>query len=166
MTSPVCELLDGYLGRWLSEPELQAFVAHLASCPLCRQAVDEQRRFDQLLSQASTLGGLVPAGLVERIEGRLVQGQRRRLLVRTAALAAVLLLAVGISIWIVKRVAVRPELVRNPPAPAPMAKTATPVFTRVALSRGSGLTAVPIESHNPGVTIVWLFPDRSEARVR
>jgi predicted anti-sigma-YlaC factor YlaD len=160
MMPSACGHLDGYVGRWLSEPELLAFVAHLGSCPRCRQAVEEQRLLDQLLAQAAAPDPHMPAGLVERVEARLVRARRRRLYLRATALAAVLLVAVGISLWLLNKHAIRNDLVETPPIERPVHASVARVMTRVVVSPSSGLTAVPIESKNPAVTIVWLFPGR------
>jgi anti-sigma factor RsiW len=157
MSSP-CENLDGYLGRWLREPELLAFVAHLESCPRCRQAVNEQREVDRLLKQAAASDGRMPPEFVNRIEERLVRARRRRVVFRAAALAAGVLLALGVSVWMLRKPGATHDVAQAPPVEHPVPAPAPRVATRVVLSPSTGLTAVPIRSNNPDVTIVWLFP--------
>jgi hypothetical protein len=112
------------------------------------------------LKEATARDVTLPAGLVDRVEKGLVRARRRHLLLRAAALAAVVLLAVGTLVWIVKRPGGPSVLAKNPPVDGPAPTWPTHVATRVVITPSSGLTAVPIQSKNPNVTIVWLFPHR------
>jgi len=111
MNASLCELLDDYVAHDLTGDERARFAAHLSDCAACRRAVDEQRRLDSLLVEATARLVSVPASLAERVERRLRIARSRRLAAGVALLAAT---AAAICIWL-----------RNPPptdAPTPPAR--------------------------------------------
>jgi len=63
MSASPCDAIDGYLGKWLTEPERAAFAAHLEGCPQCQKAMGEQQAITRLLAMALTSEAPVPAGL-------------------------------------------------------------------------------------------------------
>jgi hypothetical protein len=83
----------------LDAEEAAALQQHLQQCPLCEQIADNERRADAALRQAMQAVP-IPEGLQVRLLARLdVQRDAfyRRLLVRAAALAAAVLLVVGVG---------------------------------------------------------------------
>jgi anti-sigma factor RsiW len=160
MSVPLCERRDGYLGRWLSEPEQVAFEAHLADCPECRQFVQEHLYLDRLLARASEQLQPVPAGLVDRLDRRLRQAGRRR--AWAAGLAAAAVLAAGLGVWAWKPRAAIDELPDAPvvkPTPRPDPEhPAVLAKAEVTFSAAAAVIAVPIPTSDPTVTIVWVYP--------
>src|ERR1700732_3273191 len=118
MSASPCDAIDGYLGKWLTEPERVAFAAHLEGCPQCQKAMGEQQAITRLLAMALTSEAPVPAGLSERVEKRMRSARRRRLagqLAGLAGLAALLALVCGVALWLRRPAhpeskAIRPEI--------------------------------------------------------
>jgi anti-sigma-K factor RskA len=87
--------LAGYVLGALDPDEAAAFERHLAGCDACRAEVEELRGLPELLDQAAPPVE-VPAGLRERTFAaveRAAAGDRRRPLLRLAAVAAALVVA-------------------------------------------------------------------------
>jgi anti-sigma factor RsiW len=162
MTKPPCELIDDYLDGSLPDPERTGFAAHLPACATCRQIVQECERLDETLFRAVVQSAPLPHGLIDRIEGQLLRARRRRRF-RTAGLtaAAALLLCV-LTAW---RLAER--WMRPPEQAAPVAEQ-TPVLADQAIAsvapvhvtfrRPDEVIARRLESKNPDVTIIWVYP--------
>ena len=156
-----CNQLEDYLAGALSEEQAVAFAAHLPRCPACRQAAEQQRQIDHSLRQAVSQLDLVPAGLIERIEGRMRRARRRCLLACGAALSAVAatLLVVMIGGWHLPD-GHRPGTVAQRRSALVGEGRATPAQPRaqVTMADPSSAIVVPIESNMPNVTIVWIYP--------
>jgi anti-sigma factor RsiW len=159
--------LLGYLEDGLSADERQAFALHLEQCPDCRRQLDQQRRIDHLLRQGAGDDVPVPPGLTVRVERRLRAARRRRLAVWAGALAAAVLLAVGVSAWLMRPVPTpeplpAPATVKVEPPPAPP-QVPHRLVAEVTITPAQGLVAVPVPTRDPSVTILWVFPDRQAA---
>jgi hypothetical protein len=165
MAGSACRYLAGYLEDGLTADELQAFTDHLPHCPGCRQATEEQRRLDQLLERASLQSSPVPAGLVERLERRLRKAQGRRRAAWVSGLAATVLMAAGVRVWLTRSPSF-PERPVDPPVaqvtPAPPEKATRPLV-QVRVTSPDEVVAVPVPTRNPTVTILWLYPARRPA---
>jgi len=176
-----CDHLDDYLAGVLSAAEAARFEAHLAECPACREEVADGQRIDRLLARASDHLEPVPARLVDRIEGRIGSLRRRRLVrvVLGLSAAAAALLAVGISLM--PRDEVTPPrpathrdvpfiaeetIKRKPDSHADVHEAPPPAQlpsnnarrVRVSLADPAEAILVPIETSNPNVSIVWIYP--------
>jgi anti-sigma factor RsiW len=151
-----CRLLEAYLDRELPPPERARFLAHLPDCPACTAEVEQQTRIESLLRDAARLEPL-PAGLVDRTEGRWHRARKRRALRRAASLAAAALLA-GLlgttSFW------PAPQRPPAPPQPPPVANTGPPARppARVTFSPRTPVIAVPVDTGDPDITFVWVYP--------
>jgi anti-sigma factor (TIGR02949 family) len=159
MTPSPCASLADYLDHDLTGGEWAAFEAHLAGCPNCRQAVEEQRRLAALLQGAARLEP-APAALTDRVRRR-VRAVRRR---RIAAVAAALVSAA--AIWLIVQAVMRPKppappgpiaVPSEPPAPAPSV-----VGDQVRVTFPAGVLTVPEEFETPNVTFIWVYPGLRE----
>jgi Putative zinc-finger len=142
-----CEDLDAYLLGELADDEADAFASHLLSCAACRDAVDEQRWIDGLLTSpiGTELESRAPA-ILSAVDAR--RRSRRVVAACGLATAAMLLIAVG---WVLQR---------GPGAPVPPTVIAA-IDHNVAPAvfiGGDDLIVVPVESQIPGVTIARLYP--------
>jgi anti-sigma factor RsiW len=158
-TSP-CDLLEGFLGKWLTAPEWAEFQAHLADCPRCRVRLDEQERLNRLLAEAVRQFTPVPPGLVGRVERRLSRARRRRLVGWTGGIAAALL-AGCFAIWWNRPPSAEeraPPRVADAPTPSPLEVRAPAPQVRVRIVRPAEVIAVPRKTDNPAVTIIWVYP--------
>jgi anti-sigma factor RsiW len=183
MDDDACRQRDAYLDRELSGAEQLAFDGHLATCPACREAVDQQQWIDELLRsdeaaaiEAAPLSMSLPAARV----------RRRRLAL--AAAAATIAATAAIFFPLPGREG-RPTIAQ---APAP---DASPDSTHVGTGQGSdsrslatdrnlspgpvlpgrGISvatfvgdgssiAIPVASDDPQVTIVQLYPTATALR--
>ncbi len=172
-----CDDLDGYLAGWLPEDERTRFEAHLADCPTCGLGLQQQRRIDRLLAGAAACAEPAPPALVDRIEGRIRSCRRRRAARRALGLSAAVGVLLAIGLWSATRDrSVPPEpdpLVERPAEPeaepphatppAPLVADAEPPV-RVSLANASDGIVVPVETSNPHVSIVWIYPTVRPAR--
>jgi hypothetical protein len=165
MAGSDCRYLAGYLEDGLTAAELQVFTDHLPHCPGCRQATEEHRRLDQLLERVGLQSSPLPAGLVDRLERRLQKAQRWRRAAWVSGLAAALLVAAGVGVWLTRAPSL-PERPVDPPvtraAPAPPEKVIRPLV-QVRVTSPDEVVAVPVPTRNPTVTILWLYPARRPA---
>jgi len=161
MPVSLCDLIDGFLGKWLTEPERAAFQAHLTGCPSCRQQVEEQDRLHQLLQEAMAQLEPTPPGLMAQIDRQLQRARRRRRTVRWAGGVAAALLCGGLSVWWLQPPKLEEQppqpLVVDAPAPAPSGPP-PPRPVRVTFARPAEVIAVPRKTDNPAVTIIWVYP--------
>ncbi|SRR6266849_3423367 len=158
----ICEQIDGYLGKWLTEDERVAFEAHLANCPGCRQFVREQRRLEELLTRANAVLVSVPMRLIDQIDERLWRARRRRVLVWATGLAAASILIYFLTAWFLPQRAfkvepVQSEIVAAPPQ-QPEATRDPRSLVEVTFQPPSDVIAVPQKTDNPSVTIIWVYP--------
>jgi anti-sigma factor RsiW len=145
-----CEKLDGYVGRWVSDLERAEFESHLAGCPPCRRELSKERRLDLLLRRAAGSLESPPAGLGETIARRVRSIRRRRALAAVSAVAATAALAIlCVNAWW------RSGAVRTATMPDPQTAR-TPA--RVEFAPESRLIAVMVDTQNPDMSIVFLYP--------
>ncbi|MBI4936386.1 MAG: hypothetical protein HY828_21105 [Actinobacteria bacterium] len=86
-----------YLADGLSDEARADFVRHLAVCSLCRHAVDDDRRGRELVTFATTpVSNLERARLVTALRTRETDVARRSLRKSTVAVAAALILVIGV----------------------------------------------------------------------
>jgi anti-sigma factor RsiW len=153
----LCDKLDDYLDRGLSEEQSQLFEAHLHDCPGCFAAALQQERLETLLAEAVKQFDTLPAGLISRTRGRLVSARRRRRLLyamTAAAAAAVVWWLVGIPRYRVEPPG--PELVS--PERVAVAEVSRPEV-RISFANESKLLIVPEKTDSPNVTFMWVYPN-------
>jgi hypothetical protein len=159
MTKSPCDLIDDYLGRSLNDLERPDFMAHLSGCATCRQFVQEYERLDDTLARALVQSAPLPSGLIDRIEEHLHREQRRRRFRTVCLAAAAALLLCVLPAW---RVAER--WMRKPGQETPIAELRPVLPDRamapvaVTFPRPDEVIARRLESKNPDVTIIWVYP--------
>jgi hypothetical protein len=162
MNGTICEQLDGYLGKGLTEEQRAEFEAHLATCLDCRRVVQEQQQIERLLARATAGFVPVPAGLRERIEGRLRRAHRRRSFAWETGLAAAVVLVCALTVWFFTQQTPKEKVVRLPMAavrpPPPEAKPDPRSLVQVTFPPPSDVIAVRQKTDNPSVTIIWVYP--------
>ena len=103
MKLSTCHDLDDYLDQCQStasgedKSNLRAFEAHLADCPACREAVEQQRRLDRAFAQTRSCLEPVPTALLNRVRQELDAARLRKIRARWylgSAAAAVIALSV------------------------------------------------------------------------
>jgi hypothetical protein len=157
--STACEQKDGYLGRWLTEEERRAFEAHLAVCAACRQFVQEQRRFDDLVARAHATLVSVPAGLADQIEARLQSSRRRRAVAWASGLAAAGVMICLLAGWLLAHKAEPvPSAVVTTPFPQTEPTPDPRSLVKVKFPPSADVIAVPQRTENPSLTIIWVYP--------
>jgi anti-sigma factor RsiW len=165
VSQPGCNHLDDYLAEALAGPDQAAFAEHLAECPQCQRAVQEQPRLDALLGRA--LAAPIPAGLIDRVEKRL-RSERRRRTGRVLGLAAAVAFCCLAAGWLLRSRPAPVKPVPEPPIaendrPAPVEVPAPVSRPYVGVQAGSGMVAVRVKSQNPTVTIIWVLPAHRNA---
>jgi anti-sigma factor RsiW len=165
-----CDQLDEYLCGWLMPDEAARFEAHLADCAACRDECSLQRRIDRLLADRNASIAPVPAGLKSRVDRRIRAAHRRRMLGWTVAVtvAAGAVLALGLwmreNLSLVRRerreTAQSSSATENGPVPVvpPVASEPPVAAVRVTMVDPSSAIVMPVESHRPNVTVVYVFP--------
>jgi anti-sigma factor RsiW len=146
-----CELLDDFLSGDLPADKADRFTAHLASCEYCRAEIDEDRWIERLLQSSERLELESPSpALLEGIRSTLMKSRQRAGMLACGLAAAVLLIAAG---WIALSGGLSSEeyggLVAEGDPPRQFVH---------AVVTGENVIVVPVESPDPQVTIVRLFP--------
>ncbi len=155
MNKTDCRQLDDYQNSDLDAPGVAAFEEHLLACDECRRTIELDQHINGLLASARPVA---PPLLTARIE-REVRRERRFQLLRRAALwatAAAVLVAV---MW--QSSGERHESVATPKtARAPEVATVAPSRpeVRITFPDEANVIARPLESKNPQVSIVWIYP--------
>ena len=181
MKTAECQNLDDYLSACLSDDEAARFEAHLAHCPACREETADQRGIDRLLARGAAQRAPTPSSLVDRIEGQ-IRSLRRRRVIRTAlALSAAAAVVLAVGVWLIPQndgtpagptthagaSSIAEERIKREPdshadrheaaPPAQLASDGKP-RVRVSLADPAEAILVPVETSNPNVSIVWIYP--------
>jgi hypothetical protein len=154
-----CNSLDAYLADDLSRDDRVFFERHLANCESCRDVIDQQNWIDSMLrSPLRSQLEPVPSHLVK--PSRTARTPRRhRALVAACGLATAAALLIAICHWQLNRQATtnanQTTSINHTAATARVDEKKPPTATFVG---GPDVIAVPIESHNPNVTVVRIYP--------
>lgn len=151
-----CARLDDYLDGDLPEIERLDFEAHLTMCETCRQAVELDRRWGGLLAAA---GPVAPASLTRNILAVVERHRRLRLARAVALIGLAASLAFAVARWNVDRPRVPVARTNDPSASQPIASADQRPEVHITIAPESRLLALPLESKNPQVSIVWLYPE-------
>jgi len=168
-----CHRLDDFLDGAISPHEDAAFHDHMESCAACREAVDEQRWIDSLLTsdEAAVLEALPPSRTIA-----LPRGGRRHLIAAAAAAAVLVAVTASFLFHLAGRRGLgegRPTAASHLP-PKPTAPDAAeppslqisvdhpspspPISSSASFVSAGSAIAVPLASGDPQVTIVQLYP--------
>ncbi len=171
MNSSQCDNLDAFLCGWLPEDEAARFESHLAGCSACRREIDQQQKLDRLLGPAAEHLGPAPSSLIDRIDRQLRSIRRRRLVRLACGLTTASVLAVAVGVWLGSHPAggpsarqpvvqrhVEPETGQGEVEPAAQLASDVLLPARVSLADPSEAILVPLETSNPNVSIVWVYP--------
>lgn len=158
------------LDEELPEDDVAALADHLNGCPACTQVRE------QLWTLRSAMRELTEAtgGGPDLDKPRAWEpAPRPRRFARVAGLAAAAIIAIIIGIWLVRPPAsngpAQPMIVERP-APSEASETAVMPpeppevrpqprpLVRVEFDSPENVIAVPYETRNPNVTIIWLYP--------
>jgi hypothetical protein len=148
-----CKDLDAYLAGSLSGSRGERFRDHLSRCQACQEELAAEEKMDLLLSSLEEHLGAAPEPLVHRIERSLRAAKGRRTVGRLAAVAAALLVGVTIFQFVVSNPHFEHEdgEINRRSGREPVA--------HVTLKPQSGFLALPVETENQGVTIVFVYPE-------
>jgi anti-sigma factor RsiW len=166
-----CDRLDAFLDGELSVAERHDFAAHLAACHACREAVDQQKWIDGLLSSAE-------AAEIEMAPPVVLPRRSRRRWMVAAAIAA---LAAWPWIPLPRREGIgegRPTppsvtapavaTVENPSpsrsAPRPLSDLPGRGKSVATFASAGGAIAVPVAAVDAQVTVVKLYPTVTATR--
>jgi anti-sigma factor RsiW len=167
-----CDQLDQYLCGFLPPDETARFEAHLAECPACQEQCLLQQRIDRLLAAGTAPIEPAPIALAHRVERKITRLRRRRQLAWAGTLtAAAAGIVVVVSFLAARRsflhrdveqpIALRPTVSQGVSKPSPSLSDAQPPaapLVRVTMVDPSSAIVVPIESHDPNVTLVRIYP--------
>ncbi|HUG89508.1 MAG TPA: zf-HC2 domain-containing protein [Planctomycetaceae bacterium] len=179
----LCDRLDEFLAGDLVGTPCDEFECHLADCPRCRDEADSYSRIVELLRTADREPGDCPPLLPARVQEAVSRRRSRR---RTmAAAAAIVLVAIGGFAWMAggrfgpvahpddpestasggKR---DPGPAAAPGFPEGIAVVEAPPSARpeppgqrtaaVTVEFSDDVIGVPIETDDPSVTILWVYP--------
>jgi anti-sigma factor RsiW len=151
-----CANLDAFLLGDLSADETLRFTAHLDQCGTCRDAVEQQRWIDELLT--SPIGHdleLPPGALLDSLRTTVVASRRQtRIVACVFAAAAVVAIAAG---WTVLN-----RQASDVDAPGGIAVSGSGQIEvespRATFVGGPEVLVVPVASRHPNVTIVRVYP--------
>jgi anti-sigma factor RsiW len=158
MTPASCEQLERYLDCDLVGERREEFEAHLQGCAACRGEVARAERLSELLARAAMRLEAVPDDLADRIERHVrLRLYRRRAMLVSGVAAAV---AACVLVWQLATPA-GPQPAGEPTAQAQAQAVPTarpPLKTEVTFADPSRVIAVPVETANPSITFVWVYP--------
>lgn len=155
-----CDDLAANLANELDEPAAARFAAHLEKCADCRDAVDQQRWIDELLSSAAgTQLESPPPALVESFRTSLARRRRQRtLLAYGLAAAAVLVVAVGWTAMLNRQANLPTTLQVENVAHNQTDDAVSPEPPRAIFVGGPDVIVVPLASRHPDVTVIRVYP--------
>lgn len=160
MTPASCEQLERYLDGDLAGELREEFEAHLQGCAACRDEVARAERLSELLAQAAMRLEAVPADLADRIERHVRHAvYRRRALLLSGVAAA---MAACVLVWQLATPAGPkrggPPSAQLPSNSHPALTALPPLKTEVTFADPSRVIAIPVETENPSITFVWVYP--------
>lgn len=179
MTIPLCEHLDDFLLKDLPPEIERAFTEHLADCESCRLAALQESRINGLLKTA-TLAIPIPSGLPARIHRNCQRRSRKRWAKAASLIAASLV--IGLLGWSILSRHSPVETLPNEPVaeellPAPASKPSIerkeprpeiagkkPV-SPVRVEFPEEILGLPIDSGEPDITLIQLFPVTSVSEI-
>jgi anti-sigma factor RsiW len=148
----VCDQLDAYLLDLLEPADRAAFVAHARDCAVCTRELELQRRIDGLLARAEEAEVAPP---LRMRFNRQLRARRLRRWVGVGAVAAGLL---SVAVWRLAPRTLPPSTsIANRATPAAPANLERPI---VSVRLSGNVIALPVETSDPRVTIVWTYPVR------
>jgi anti-sigma factor RsiW len=158
-----CELFDDYIDDELSPKERVDFEKHLSACSECRRDLTTHRCFKRMIAAVRDDITVHDAATIELIQSRVrVQVRRARLFAATKAFAAALFIGLGVWTYLVRDNALRQTL--QLPAATPVeadrmvAVDEPRPVVQVDVADDAGYLAVPLETSNPNLTIIWFHP--------
>jgi anti-sigma factor RsiW len=159
MNQDSCDNVDAFLADDLSPDAASRFGAHLEVCDDCRDAVEQQRWIDVLLSSpVSAELESPPATLLNRVHLLKTNGRRStRLIAGGLAVAAAVLVAAGWTV-VLNRQARDGAVVTVNDAVFSEPRESTGEPPRSTFVGGADLIVVPVESRHPNVTVVRVYP--------
>ncbi|MGO9114592.1 MAG: anti-sigma factor family protein [Thermoguttaceae bacterium] len=182
MTAPRCNQLDEYLCGWLLPDEAAHFEAHLADCAACRDECALQRRIDRLLADGNASIAPVPVSLRGRVDRGIRTARRRRMAGWAIAITAAAGAVLALGLWVRENLSFLPRERRETAQSLPATENgpvsvvppvgSEPPANAVHVTMVDPLSAIvmPVESHRPNVTVVYVFPtirvDREGESVR
>jgi hypothetical protein len=177
----LCSQLDEYLAGDLAGPPREAFERHLCGCPHCREEAESYARLAEVLQIGDRQLVHCPPRLSTLTRDALWRRQFRRRI--TAAAAIVLLAAIIGAAWLAngrsgpaqpenrQRIADRsdedvpvPALesdgqIAGVEAPRPFAADSPGErLETVRVEFGDDVIGVPVETGDPSITILWVYP--------
>lgn len=166
--STECENLDAFLADDLPSNDCERYEGHLVACQMCREAVNQQRWIDALLSSPARVEAEpAPPVLTWSVQDSIASQRRKvRLIACGLTAAAVLIIAVGWSIVLnrqarlpaVNQIAETSSQIGEPsPALSPIRRGVAAPPGAVFVG-GPEVLAVPVASRHPNVTIVRVYP--------
>lgn len=159
-----CRYLDDYLDGFLIESERMLFEQHLPVCERCQAEISAQRKFDEFVVVTKSANAIQVR--CEQAEVAVRTNIRRRRRIRYAiSIAASILIAVAMGAYLnslrssqnsAERVASKVNTESNPQ----IELAADPEVPQaiVELDPDSKYLAVPMETSNSNMTILWLYP--------
>jgi hypothetical protein len=184
LSDGLCTHLDEYLAGDLVGPPREDFERHLSGCPQCRDEAESFSRLAEVLEVADGQLVCCPARLPVRIRKR-VSRRRLRWRIMAAAAVAVLLAIAGFAWRTTGRSGPQMPLAghenvtagssqsrelhpaleprRENPARPPRAlpELADSSVGAVSIEFNDDVIGVPIETGDPSVTLLWVYPTLS-----
>ena len=165
----LCGFVDDYLDGDLSDQQLRDFLDHTGHCQDCRDQLEAQATFDELVAEARTAFDVWQAETKagSRVSSTVGKKPMRYWLASCGVVAATLFLAVVVrSTWI--RTRPQTEGHRQHPVVEAVPQPGTwraigkdidaMVDVKVSFPEEGEYLAEEIETENPHVTIYWLHP--------
>jgi hypothetical protein len=175
-----CRLIEAYLNGALAGEMAKLFERHLTGCAACCESVEQQQWIDGLLqSPEATALEATPAGMADRVEGKVFRLRRRRMVGRAMIAAAASIAAVALWHFAETRsdeqMIATPGFARGSNQQAAVQREATPRRSRglqgttaaekqaAFVSTGDAIV-VPVASDDAQVSIVKVYPTTAAER--
>ena len=162
----ICDELDAYLDRVLSDSRMQAFESHLSQCETCRQQLDAHFEFLQLVQQSRQE---FDACFADRCKSFTKQRNQHSNLpqVALATLATAILLFIAVAIrWPSPTGSTmehaRDSNVLSQHSEAMAVESNVQTHSKLTSVDGDDFVAEPIVTQNPSFSIYWLHPTEGD----